>query len=101
MSAAAILVVAALMMTALLAMSALAIDIANARQQQRQAQGSADAAALAAAQDLPDPNAAVATVKQYAADNFDTAPAAWNGCRTPTTLPSYPTPVSATPVFDR
>ncbi len=76
----AILVVAALMMTSLLAMSAIAVDVTNARQEQRQAQGSADAAALAAAQDLPDPNAVVETAKQYAADNFGTPASAWSGC---------------------
>ena len=86
----AIIVVAALMMTALLGMSAIAIDITNARQQQRQAQGSADAAALAAAQDLPDPNATVATVKQYAADNFDTPASAWSGCQDPDHLAELP-----------
>lgn len=86
----AILVVAALMMTALMGMSALAIDIANARQQQRQAQGSADAAALAAAQDLPNPTTVVATAKQYAADNFETPAAAWAGCQDPDHLAELP-----------
>jgi Flp pilus assembly protein TadG len=86
----AIIVVAALMMTALLGMSAIAIDITNARQQQRQAQGSADAAALAAAQDLPDPNAVVATAKEYAADNFDTTASAWSGCQDPDHLAELP-----------
>ena len=32
----------------------------------------------------------VATVKQYAADNFDTAPAAWNGCQDPDHLAELP-----------
>lgn len=86
----AILVVAALMMTALLGMSALAIDVANARQQQRQAQGSADAAALAAAQDLPDPNAVVDSAKSYAEQNFGTPESAWNGCQDPDHLVELP-----------
>lgn len=86
----AVLIVAALMMTALLAMAALAVDVADARQQRRLAQGAADAAALAAAQDLPDPAAVVATAKQYAADNFDTPPGAWNGCSDPDRLSSTP-----------
>ena len=86
----AILVVAALLMTSMLAMSAIAIDLANARQHQRQARGSADAAALAGAQDLPEPAKVVATVKEYAADNFDTSAAAWNGCSDPEHLPETP-----------
>jgi hypothetical protein len=86
----AILVIAALVLTALLTMSALAVDLANARQQQRQAQGSADAAALAAAQDLPDPARVVATAKQYAAENFDVSPAAWSGCKDPDRLAELP-----------
>lgn len=76
----AILVVAALMLTALLTMSAFAIDLTNARQQQRQSQASADSAALAAAQDLPDPTKVVATAKAYALENFDTPASAWAGC---------------------
>lgn len=86
----AILVIAALVLTALLTMSALAVDLANARQQQRQAQGSADAAALAAAQDLPDPAAVVATAKAYAAENFDVSAAAWAGCDDPGHLTELP-----------
>lgn len=72
--------IAALCMVALLAASALAIDLANARQQRRQAQGSADAAALAAAQDLPVQSDVVATVKAYALENWATPVSAWVGC---------------------
>lgn len=86
----AILVIAALVLTALMTMSALAVDLANARQQQRQAQGSADSAALAAAQDLPDPAAVVATAKAYAAENFDVAASAWTGCDDPDHLTELP-----------
>jgi hypothetical protein len=81
---------AAFMMTALLAMAAIAIDLADARQQRRLAQGSADAAALAAAQDLPDPTAVVAAAKQYAEDNFDTPRSAWVGCSDPDHLSGTP-----------
>ena len=76
----AIVVLAALMLTVMLAMSAIALDVANARQFHRQAQASADSAALAAAQDLPDPAAVVATAKEYALANYDTPAAAWQGC---------------------
>lgn len=86
----AILVLAALLLTAMLAMSAVAIDLANARQHQRQARGSADAAALAGAQDLPEPARVVATVKEYVADNFGTTAAAWSGCTDPDHLPETP-----------
>ena len=86
----AILVVAALLMTSMLAMSAIAIDLANARQHQRQARGSADAAALAGAQDLPEPAKVVATVKSYALANFDTPASAWAGCSDPEHLPETP-----------
>lgn len=86
----AVLVVAALVMTALLGMAAIAIDLANARQHQRQARGSADAVALAAAQDLPDPAAVVATVKEYAQDNFDTTFSDWSGCTDDEHLPETP-----------
>lgn len=86
----AILVIAALVMVALFGMAALAIDIANARQQQRQAQGSSDAAALAAAQDLPDPAAVVASAKQYAQQNFGVEEADWTGCDDDEHLPELP-----------
>ena len=86
----AILVLAALLLVAMLTMSAIAIDLSNARQQRRQSQGSADAAALAGAQDLPDAAAVVATVKAYALDNFGIAAPAWIGCTDPDHLPELP-----------
>ncbi len=86
----AIVVITALLSVVLLGLSALAIDISNARQERRQAQGSADAAVLAAAQDLPDPNAAVETVKAYAFENFDTPISDWVGCSDPDTLSELP-----------
>jgi hypothetical protein len=86
----AILVVAALLLTSMLAMAAIAIDLANARQHQRQARASADAAALAGAQDLPEPAKVVATVKAYAATNFETPAGAWSGCSDPDHLPETP-----------
>ena len=44
------------------------------------AQGTADAAALAAAQDLPATNVVVATAKQYVLGNAGIALSAWDGC---------------------
>jgi hypothetical protein len=76
----AVLVFAALLLSAMLGFAALAVDLANTAQVRRQAQNSADAAALAAAQDLPDGAAAVATAKEYALANYDIAESAWVGC---------------------
>lgn len=86
----AVVVITALMAVVLLGFAAIAIDMTNARQVRRQAQGSADAAALAGAQDLPDPNAVVATVKDYALQNFGTATADWVGCSDPDALVELP-----------
>lgn len=86
----ATLVLAALMMVALLTMASIAVDLTNARQVRREAQGAADAAALAGAQDLPDPNAVVATVKDYAQLNFGTLAADWVGCDDPDHLTDLP-----------
>lgn len=86
----AFLVIAALVLTALMAMAAIAIDLANARQERRQSQGSSDAAALAAAQDLPDAAAVVATAKAYAWENDGVPTAAWIGCEDPGHLPQRP-----------
>ena len=80
------LVLCALVLIALLAMSALVVDIGNASQIRRQAQNTADAAALAGAQDLPDGAAAVASVKDYAAENLDIPTSAWGGCQDPDAL---------------
>ncbi|UDY35130.1 pilus assembly protein TadG-related protein [Dermatobacter hominis] len=79
----AFLIIAALLLVAMLTVTAIAVDLANARQQKRQAQATADAAALAAAQDLPDPVKVVATAKAYALQNFDVPGSAWIGCKDP------------------
>ncbi len=71
---------ASLLMSSLILVSALVIDVANAYQKRTQLQHAADAAALAAAQDLPDLDTAVATVKRYVAENYGIAVSAWVGC---------------------
>lgn len=76
-----VIVLVALLLTGLIGMCAIVIDLANNTQQRRQAQSSADAAALAAAQDLPDATAVVATVKSYATRNMGIPASAWIGCR--------------------
>ena len=86
----AIVVLSALVLMGLLAVAALTLDVANARQQRRQAQASADAAALAGAQDLPDPTKVVQTVKEYARENFDIPLSAWTGCSDPDRLAELP-----------
>ena len=73
-------VVAVLLTTLLLGVSALAVDLANARMIRTQAQNTVDAAVLAAAQDLPDTVKVLATVKAYALDNFKLPASAWAGC---------------------
>ncbi|QXC63525.1 hypothetical protein KSP35_13310 [Aquihabitans sp. G128] len=82
-------------MLALLAMVALVVDIGYAKQYRRQAQNSADAAALAAAQDLTGTasgaTTAVATAKAWALKNDSQISAAsWAGCRDAGALPVTP-----------
>ncbi len=58
-------VLAVIAMVALLALSAFAIDVGYVYYAHRSLQASADAAALAGAQQLPDTSAATATAKQF------------------------------------
>lgn len=73
-------VVLVLLTTLLLGVSALAVDLANARLVRTQAQNTVDSAVLAAAQDLPNEAKVVQTVKAYALDNFKLPASAWAGC---------------------
>ena len=77
-----VLAIAALVLTALLAMSALAVDLGAVYNERRHDQSAADAAALAAAQDLPDVADAVITAKSVAATNLGEVitDAQWNSC---------------------
>jgi hypothetical protein len=75
-----ILVMAALTLVGLLGFAALVVDLGNVYQVRRQAQNTADAAALAGAQDLPQGASVVATVKDYAQQNLGIAPESWVGC---------------------
>ena len=76
-----LMLLGSVMMVALLGFSALAVDVANARQNHRQLQNAADSAALAAGQDLPHMVTAIQTVKDYAERNYDVPVSDWNGCR--------------------
>jgi len=93
----AVLVVAAISMVAVLAIVAIVIDIGYAKQYRRLSQNSADAAALAAAQDLDGTAAktttAVATAKTWTTKNDPKITAAsWTGCTDPNALPYRPDP---------
>lgn len=67
----AVLVIAAAIMVAVLAMAAFAIDVGSWYQVERQAQGAADAAALAGARDLPASQAtATSDAKTYVGYNM-------------------------------
>ena len=88
----ATLVMASILMVTLLVFAAIAVDLANGRQVRRHARATADAASLAAAQDLPDGPTVVATVKTYAEDNMGIPASAWVGCDDPdhlTDMPDY------------
>jgi Flp pilus assembly protein TadG len=81
----AILIIMALVMVTLLIFAALVVDIGYKREIRRQAQNSADAAALASANVLylsgsADFNSAVSAVKTYAYSNFGTPTTDWVSC---------------------
>jgi hypothetical protein len=93
----AVLVVAAFAMVALLAMVAIVVDIGYAKQYRRLSQNTADAAALAAAQDLNGTVAkttvATATAKAWATKNDNNVTASsWDGCADASALPYRPDP---------
>lgn len=73
--------IGALLMTSMIGMCAVVVDLANTSQNRRQAQNTADSAALAGAQDLPDATAVVTTIKQFALNNYGIGSASWVGCR--------------------
>ncbi|HYM16327.1 MAG TPA: pilus assembly protein TadG-related protein [Dehalococcoidia bacterium] len=64
-----VFIAAALLLPVLLGMSALAVDLGSYAGERRSLQNSADAIALAAAQDLPDATAAQATAQTWATKN--------------------------------
>ena len=87
----------AIAMVAVLAIVAIVIDLGYAKQYRRLSQNSADAAALAAAQDLDGTAAkttvALATAKSWAQKNDPNLTAAtWAGCVDPDALPYRPDP---------
>jgi hypothetical protein len=82
----AVAVVAAVLAVTLFVIAGLVLDLGLARDKRRQAQNSADAAALAGAGALfasgavANKAAAVTAAKRYAEENYDIAPAEWATC---------------------
>ncbi|MEX0426434.1 pilus assembly protein TadG-related protein [Nocardioides sp. DS6] len=84
--------IVAMLAVVLFVLCAFVVDLGNARDQRRQAQNAADAAALAAANVLyasgtSDIAAATAAAKAYAASNFGVTSAQWAGCVDSAALP--------------
>ena len=76
----AVLVVTAFAFIGLLGVAALVVNIVNVHQAEIRAQATADAAALAAGQDIDNVPAALAAVVDYAARNFGVTAADWAAC---------------------
>jgi len=97
----AVAVMLAIMLTVMLGITALVVDLGNARQQRRAAQNSADAAALAAGETVEagngtiDWSAVVSQVKAYAQVNDGIATSAWTGCTDASALAYKPDSTSA------
>ena len=70
----------ALLMTVLLGFAALTVDVGYAYQEHRQVQNSADAAALGAAQDLPDLTSTVTDAESLSQTNLPHGTFAWSSC---------------------
>ena len=83
-------VVATLLIPVIVGICALTVDIANGRQRKSQAQATADAAALAAAQDLPTLANVVTTAKAFVAKNIEVPTSAWTNCQDPSKLDTMP-----------
>jgi len=76
----AVLVMFTIVLTVLVAFSALAIDLGYAREKKRQVQNAADAAALAAAQSLPSTAGADSTAQTTVGQNLTGVTPNWSTC---------------------
>jgi Flp pilus assembly protein TadG len=76
----AVFVFTALMMVVLLGFAALTVDVGFAYQQQRQVQNGADAAALGAAQDLPDLTSTASDAESLTSSNLPHGTFPWSSC---------------------
>lgn len=74
------LVLTVISMTVMLGFAALVVDLGYTRMKSRQVQNSADAAALGAAQDLPNAGVAVATAQDLAVTNLPDGTFPWTTC---------------------
>jgi len=96
----AVAVMLAVMLTVMLGITALVVDLGNARQQRRAAQNSADAAALAAGETVEagsgtiDWDTVVSQVKKYAQVNDGITTSAWVGCSDASALTYRPDSVA-------
>src|SRR3954447_12124177 len=85
----AVAVLVGILAVVLFGLAALVVNLGLARDTRREAQNTADAAALAAANNLylsgpADTTAAISAAKQSAADNYGTTSAEWASCTDPT-----------------
>jgi hypothetical protein len=100
----AVLIMTALMLVVLLGISALVVDLGYAYEMRRQAQNSADAAALGAAQDLPTLDTAESTAKSLSQTNLPHGSFPWSTCAdtSPLGVTASDTPcISYDPSFTR
>ncbi len=103
----AIAVIVALLAVTMLGLAAIVVDLGLARDSRRQAQNTADAASLAAANALyaANPNEAdfddaVDAAKDFASSNYGTSDADWDACTTDEPLAYVPAGVSECISFD-
>jgi len=76
----AVLVLTTIVLVVMIGVCAIVVDLGFAWQKRRQVQNTADAAALGAAQDLPDLVATEASAKLLAADNLPDGAFGWSSC---------------------
>jgi len=74
------MILATLVLVVMLGIAALVVDVGYGLQKRRQVQNTADAAALAAAQDLPNITAAIATAQANATINLPDGTFNWSTC---------------------
>ena len=82
----AVLVIMSLLLVVLLGIAALAVDLGYAYEQRRHVQNSADAAALGAAQDLPNLTTTEADAKSLSQTNLPSGSFPWSSCTDPGSL---------------
>ena len=76
----AVLIITVIMLVVLLGIAALAVDLGYAYEMRRQVQNTADAAALGAAQDLPDLTTTESDAKSLSSTNLPHGTFPWSDC---------------------